>query len=69
MEKIDATFQTFYRPLCLYAIHYLQDVDEAEDISPSPCPRASNGNLNHFHGAYRPIDPCLPFYRSLFVAL
>ena len=31
MEKIDLAFQTYYRPLCLYAIHYLNDVDEAED--------------------------------------
>lgn len=32
MEEIDLTFQTYYRPLCLYAIHYLHDVDEAEDV-------------------------------------
>ena len=32
MEDIDLTFQTYYRPLCLYATHYLHDVDEAEDI-------------------------------------
>ena len=31
MEKIDLVFQTYYRPLCLYAVHYLHDVDEAED--------------------------------------
>ena len=29
--KIDLAFQTYYRPLCLYAVHYLRDVDEAED--------------------------------------
>ena len=29
--KIDLAFQTYYRPLCLYAVHYLHDVDEAED--------------------------------------
>lgn len=31
MEKIDLIFQTYYRPLCLYAVHYLHNVDEAED--------------------------------------
>ena len=31
MMKIDLAFQTYYRPLCLYAVHYLHDVDEAED--------------------------------------
>lgn len=31
MAEIDLVFQTYYRPLCLYAIHYLHDVDEAED--------------------------------------
>lgn len=29
---IDLIFQQYYRPLCLYATHYLHDVDEAEDI-------------------------------------
>ena len=32
MEDIDLTFQTYYRPLCLYATHYLHDVDGAEDV-------------------------------------
>lgn len=32
MKGIDLTFQQYYRPLCLYALHYLHDVDEAEDI-------------------------------------
>ena len=31
MIKIDLAFQMYYRPLCLYATHYLHDVDEAED--------------------------------------
>ena len=31
MAEVDSVFQTFYRPLCLYAIHYLQNMDEAED--------------------------------------
>ncbi|MBR1401849.1 MAG: RNA polymerase sigma-70 factor [Prevotella sp.] len=30
--NIDLIFQQHYRPLCLYAIHYLNDVDAAEDI-------------------------------------
>ena len=30
--SIDILFKYYYRPLCLYAIHYLQDVDMAEDI-------------------------------------
>ena len=30
---IDHIFNSFYRPLCLYAMHYLQgDIDRAEDI-------------------------------------
>ncbi len=32
MAEIDSIFQSCYRPLCLYAIHYLRDVDEAEDV-------------------------------------
>jgi RNA polymerase sigma-70 factor (ECF subfamily) len=28
----DNLFRCYYRPLCLYAIHYLTDVDAAEDI-------------------------------------
>ena len=30
--KIDDLFRYNYRPLCLYALHYLQDVDLSEDI-------------------------------------
>ena len=29
---IKALFHHFYRPLCLYALHYLQDADAAEDV-------------------------------------
>lgn len=29
---IDETFRCYYRPLCLYALHYVHDTDEAEDI-------------------------------------
>lgn len=32
VNGIDLTFQQYYRPLCLYALHYLHDVDEAEDV-------------------------------------
>ena len=32
MNEIDLAFQQYYRPLCLYALHYLHDVDEAEDV-------------------------------------
>ncbi len=32
MESMDLAFQHYYRPLCLYATHYLHDVDEAEDV-------------------------------------
>lgn len=32
MKEIESAFQKYYRPLCLYAIHYLHDVDEAEDV-------------------------------------
>lgn len=33
MASIDTAFQEYYRPLCLYAMHYLSgDVDTAEDV-------------------------------------
>ncbi|WP_410524467.1 sigma factor [Prevotella sp. AM34-19LB] len=32
MQEIDLIFQQYYRPLCLYATHYLHDIDEAEDM-------------------------------------
>ena len=32
MKEFDLAFQQYYRPLCLYALHYLHDLDEAEDI-------------------------------------
>lgn len=32
MKEIELVFQQYYRPLCLYALHYLHDLDEAEDI-------------------------------------
>lgn len=32
MKEIESVFLQYYRPLCLYAIHYLHDVDEAEDV-------------------------------------
>lgn len=32
MQEIDLIFQHYYRPLCLYATHYLHDIDEAEDV-------------------------------------
>jgi len=30
--NFDNLFRYHYRPLCLYAIHYIHDVDVAEDI-------------------------------------
>lgn len=32
MGGIDLAFQQYYRPLCLYALHYLHDLEGAEDI-------------------------------------
>ena len=33
MASIELAFQEYYRPLCLYAMHYLSgDVDAAEDV-------------------------------------
>ena len=32
MTNIDLLFQQFYRPLCMYALHYLQDVTQVEDM-------------------------------------
>ena len=32
IEDIRALFLRFYRPLCLYALHYLKDADAAEDM-------------------------------------
>lgn len=31
-ENIDRLFRLYYRPLCLYATHYLKDSDAVEDI-------------------------------------
>ena len=30
--SLDLVFQQYYRPLCLYALHYLHDLDEVEDV-------------------------------------
>ena len=30
--SIEDAFGQYYRPLCMYALHYLNDVDEAEDV-------------------------------------
>ena len=32
MMNIDLLFQQLYRPLCIYALHYLQDTDASEDV-------------------------------------
>ena len=32
MINLDLTFRTYYRPLCLYAMHYLDDTQAAEDV-------------------------------------
>lgn len=32
MNNIDLLFEQLYRPLCLYALHYLRDIDAAEDV-------------------------------------
>lgn len=29
--NVELTFRNYYKPLCLYALHYLKDVDAAED--------------------------------------
>ena len=31
-KEIEALFRTYYRPLCLYALHYLGDPDMVEDV-------------------------------------
>ena len=31
-KEIEALFRTYYRPLCLYALHYLGDPDAVEDV-------------------------------------
>jgi len=28
----DALFRNYYRPLCIYALHYLHDVEQVEDV-------------------------------------
>ena len=28
----DALFRNYYRPLCIYALHYLLDVEQVEDV-------------------------------------
>lgn len=32
MTHFDTIFRQYYRPLCLYALHYLRDMDMAEDV-------------------------------------
>lgn len=32
MTHFDDIFRQYYRPLCLYALHYLRDMDGAEDV-------------------------------------
>lgn len=32
MALFDSVFKQYYRPLCLYALHYLHDITEAEDV-------------------------------------
>ena len=31
MKNVDLLFRNYYRALCLYALHYLRDVEEVED--------------------------------------
>lgn len=31
MMNTDLLFRNYYRPLCIYALHYLRDVEQAED--------------------------------------
>ena len=31
-KALESEFRTYYRPLCLYALHYLGDTDAAEDV-------------------------------------
>lgn len=31
-RDIEETFRRYYRPLCLYAMHYLHDMDLVEDV-------------------------------------
>lgn len=31
-EQIDEAFRYYYRPLCLYAMHYLHDINLVEDV-------------------------------------
>ena len=32
IDNIDELFKLYYRPLCLYSLHYVADIDLAEDI-------------------------------------
>ncbi|MBR1415757.1 MAG: sigma-70 family RNA polymerase sigma factor [Prevotella sp.] len=32
MKNVDLIFRNYYRQLCLYALHYLQDVELVEDV-------------------------------------
>ncbi|MCR5549186.1 MAG: RNA polymerase sigma-70 factor [Bacteroidales bacterium] len=31
-KEIESIFRTLYRPLCLYALHYLEDTEAVEDV-------------------------------------
>ena len=30
--QIESSFRLWYKPLCLYALHYLGSIDESEDV-------------------------------------
>lgn len=48
MQEINVVFQQYYRPLCLYALHYLHDLDEAEDIVQDCFVRLLESDKRHF---------------------
>ncbi len=56
MTNIDLLFQQFYRPLCMYALHYLQDIAQVEDMVQdafvSMIEQQQNGKEINNHKAY-----------------
>ncbi|MGM9767286.1 MAG: sigma-70 family RNA polymerase sigma factor, partial [Candidatus Cryptobacteroides sp.] len=48
-------------PLCLYALHYVEDIDAAEDI----VQEAFLAYWNHFQGSSAPVSPKAYLYTSV----
>lgn len=58
---IEILFKGLYRPLCLYALHYVKDIDAAEDVVQD----AFLAYWNRSKDASAPVSPRSYLYRSV----